>query len=554
MRRTGLRLKFIVLLTSVIVVMLGVFVLWSNNAQQAQAEREMLEKAQILSREMDAVWEFFEVNQHQFNVGENGSDELYCVIAAKAVSKFFTEDSDYVIHYTNLTTRRPSDAPDEFETSALNALHANRDLAEFYGTESGTDEGQVFRYIKPLYVSESCLECHGDPQGELDKFGFPKEGQKVGDIAGAISIVMPIDLYMGGIRSNINQGIFIFALVAVAVFAVIFFGISRLVTKPLREFETAAERIEDGDLSVNLEGIGNRDEIHDLALRFNSMSKQLRNLYENLENQVETRTVQLASANRELEDQRRQLEEANRSLLELSQYKSDFLAIMSHELRTPLTSILAFTEMWEQSCAHKDEEEHAAVQEIQANGQILLNMVDNILEMARVETGKAELILETVDLVDLVSTVEGSLSFLAERRNITFTATVDPNVPLINADWEKLRRIIVNLISNAIKFTKKGGEVDVRVSRSPKGDQVLIAVSDTGIGISEENLEHIFERFTQSDRSSVKRYSGSGLGLAVVKELVEIQGGSIEVTSAHKKGSTFAVSIPMGDNDWEELP
>jgi signal transduction histidine kinase len=512
----------------------------------------MLEKAQILSREMDAVWEFFEVNQHQF-IDENGTDELYCVIAAKAVSKFFTEDSDYVIHYTNLTTRRPSDAPDEFEITALTALHEDRELEEFYGTELDADGRQVFRYVKPLYVSQSCLECHGDPKGELDKFGFPKEGQKEGDIAGAISIVMPIELYMGGIRSNINQGVIIFAIVGVAIFAIIIFGISRLVTRPLQEFETAAQRIEEGDLSVNLEGIGNRDEIHDLALRFNSMSKQLKNLYESLENQVETRTVQLASANRELENQRRQLEEANHSLLELSQYKSDFLAIMSHELRTPLTSILAFTEMWEQASMHKDEEEYAAVREIQANGQILLNMVDNILEMARVEAGKVELTLETVDLVDLITTVEGSLSFLAERRNITFTTVVEHDVPLINADWEKLRRIIVNLISNAIKFTKKGGQVDVRVSFAAERDRVIIVVSDTGIGISEENLRHIFDKFTQSDKSSMKRYSGSGLGLAVVKELVEIQEGSIEVTSAHKKGSTFTVTIPVGDNDWDEL-
>jgi signal transduction histidine kinase len=203
---------------------------------------------------------------------------------------------------------------------------------------------------------------------------------------------------------------------------------------------------------------------------------------------------------------------------------------------------------------HKDEEEYAAVREIQANGHILLNMVDNILEMARVEAGRVELTLETVDLVDLISTIERSLIFLAERRDITFTTVVDTDVPLINADWEKLRRIIVNLISNAIKFTKKGGQVNVHVSLSGKEDKVIIAVSDTGVGISEENLKYIFERFTQSDKSSMKRYSGSGLGLAVVKELVEIQGGAIEVTSVHKQGSTFTVSIPVGDNDWKELP
>ncbi len=551
MKRISLRVKFAVLLLVSIVAMLGLFVSWNYVSQRNQAEREMLEKAQILASEMDAVWKFFEWNQHQFDVDKDGNEGLYCVIAAKSVSKFFTEDTDYVIHYTNLTTRRPADAPDAFEIEALEAMHANPTVTEYYSATTDAQGRQVFRYAKPLYVTDSCLECHGDPAGEPDRFGFSKEGLELGDIAGAISIVMPIDLYMDGISSNINQGILTIGLVGAVLFAIILFGVSRLVTRPLREFETATARIEGGDLDVSLEGIGNRDEIHDLALRFNAMASQLRHLYESLEGQVETRTEQLASVNVELEQRRQQLEEANELLLKASQYKSDFLAIMSHELRTPLTSILAYTELWDEPVPPDMEEERTVIQEIQVNGQILLHMVDNILEMARMEDGRTKLSLEPVDMVDLVNTTEKTLHSLADRRKIKLTTTVSTDVPLFNADWEKLRRIIVNLVSNAIKFTKKGGWVALNVFCSEERDAILIQVSDNGKGISAEELPRIFERFTQAEQSSVKRYAGSGLGLAVVKELVEMMSGSVSVSSEQKNGSVFTVTIPIEKEEWE---
>ncbi|MEG2025997.1 MAG: DUF3365 domain-containing protein [Gordonibacter sp.] len=122
MKRVSLRLKFAVLFVVVIAAVLGVSIIWSTFTQQKQAEKEMLEKAQILAQEMDAVWTFFETNQHQFKTDEDGNYELYCVIAAKSVGKFFTSETDYIIHYTNLTTRRASDVPDGFELEALNAF------------------------------------------------------------------------------------------------------------------------------------------------------------------------------------------------------------------------------------------------------------------------------------------------------------------------------------------------------------------------------------------------------------------------------------------------
>lgn len=552
MRRISLRLKFGVLFVIVTAAVLGVSGAWSMFSQESQAEKEMLEKAQILTQEMDAVWTFFETNQHQFKTDENGNYELYCVIAAKSVSKFFTSETDYSIHYTNITTRRASDAPDVFETEALTAFIADSSLTEYYSITESDENEQVFRYMQPMYMTESCLDCHGDPLGELDSFGYAKEGKKVDDIAGAISIVMPIDIYMEGVRDTVWQNIAFFGFIILIGFAVIYTGVSRLVTRPIDELENVAERIEEGDLDIDVAHIGKRDEIHDLALRINSMAAQLRHSYENLENQVKSRTEELASANKTLREQRLQLEQANMALLETNQHKSDFFAIMSHDLKTPLTSILAFTEIWEKADTSRDEKERASVQEIRENGQLLLYMVDNILEMAKAEAGKMVFVVEPVDMVDLMNTVEKHLKFLAEKRSIELTTTVEPDVPIIIADWEKLRRIVENLASNAIKYTRHEGKVSIKVRYDAEGDGVIVEVTDTGIGIAKENLPYIFDKYTQIDKSSQKRYNGSGLGLAVVKELAELHGGTVSVQSKHKAGSTFSVFIPSGDNDWRD--
>ena len=193
------------------------------------------------------------------------------------------------------------------------------------------------------------------------------------------------------------------------------------------------------------------------------------------------------------------------------------------------------------------------MKEVKENGQLLLQMVNNILEMARVEAGRNEL---SVEPFDDVWTSSGwwkrSLGFLAERRSISLSTVVRPDVPIITADWEKIRRIVENLASNAIKFTRKGGSVRIEVSYQGETERLAIAVSDTGIGIKEEDLSIIFERFAQSDRSAYRRYGGSGLGLAVVKELVEMHGGSIEVESVYKQGSTFTVFIPTESGQGEE--
>jgi signal transduction histidine kinase len=545
-----IQFKISVLLIVLLMVSVAFNAAWSSTSQIRQAEKEMLEKTQILDQEMRAVWDFIDINQHRIDTDSNGEynfKNIYCAIAGKSVAKLFMQQNDYEIRYVSFTPRYSSAYPDEFEAVALNEFNRSTGIVEYYDITTFSDR-DVFRYASPIRVKESCLSCHGEPAGELDVTGHAKEGLKVGDLAGAMSIIMPIDLYMENINTNILQQSVSFFLISAATIAIVYAAISLVVTRPLRRMEKTIEQMESGNLNISFDGTGSSGEIRDLERKFQSMAQQLRSLYNNLEGEVDDRTHQLAEANRVLDEQRINLERANEMLKNENQYKSDFLATMSHEFRTPLTAILAIADIWEHSSAFMSERDADTVKELKENGTILLNMVNNILEVARIDAGRIEMDYEFVDMVDLISIVESATRPLAERRDIKFTTVVAPDVPLIRADWEKLRRIVENLTSNAIKFTKRGGEVSISVRYEVVDDgRIAIAVSDTGIGIKAEDIPLVFEKFVQLDKSAFRRYNGSGLGLTVVKDLAEAHQGTIEVVSEFKQGSTFTVRIPVNN-------
>jgi len=543
-----LRTRFIILLVGILAVSLLMNVGWIGITQEKQAVKEMHEKAYVLSQQMNAVWEFMVINQDIINYDANGEynfKRLHCSLVGKSIGKLFGKKTGYTVRYTNFNPRNKADTPDDFELEALALFDKDKNVTEFYKVTEyeGKD---TFRFTAPMRIEKNCLECHGDPAGELDILGFPKEGWKIGDLAGAVSIVMPIDMYTENIHSNVVKQVAYIFLLTLFLVLLIFYAMSKLVTKPLSQLKVAMEHVKTGDLKVDLEDIDAQGEIRELADHFEVMTEELQNLYNDLENKVELRTQDLARAKDILESQRIQLEEANRRLKEDNQYKSDFLAIMSHELRTPLTSIIAFAEVLERGKSLKTEKEQRVVQEIKGNSQILLSMINNILEMARLEAGKKELILEPIDLVDVINAVESVIEPLVEKKDISFSSIVHRDVPLIEGDRESLRRIVENLISNAMKFTPKDGEIKVWVAYDGDKNEVLINVHDNGIGIRKEDQPYIFEKFVQSDTSIQRQYNGSGLGLALAKELAELHGGWISVVSELGQGSLFTVGIPAG--------
>ncbi|MDR0501394.1 MAG: DUF3365 domain-containing protein [Coriobacteriales bacterium] len=483
-----LRLRSMILPAVMAALLLVVITIWRSYVQHEQIEREMLETTQVLGTEMSAVWDFMERNQIQFVRHEDGTYNLYCVVAAKAVAKIFTNKSDdFVIRYTNISTRKPDDAPDEFEARALNALASDPQLGAYF--ELVTEDEPAFRYVEPLYFKESCLECHGQPAGELDIMGYPKEGKNVGDLAGAASIIMPAQTYVNNMQMNIITESIIFAVLLLFGLLIIFWSGQRL----------AAARM-------------------------------------------------------------RGLEEVNRQ-------QSSFLTIMSHEIRTPLTSILAFADIWQSTHKPRNAEEESIMREMRISSQILLAMVNNILETARADAGRLELMREPVEVCDLLGATRAQMSFLAEKKQVHITVSIAQDMPVVLIDEEKVRRILENLISNAIKFVSEHGNILVSASYDFRNKELLLSVSDDGCGISLEDQPHIFDRFVQGHEvehslhslhnlhqgahKPVHSHSGSGLGLAVVKELAELHGGSVHLKSnaQNEHGSTFIVRLPASYED-----
>ena len=571
--RYGIRFKIAVSIGVIMVALMAVDILWNLSLQNAQAENEAREKAEVLASEMRAAWDFVDMNQDVINRAEDGTfrtKHLVCVVAAKSISMLFTTETDYSIRFTNDTPRQAANAPDEFEQEALAAFNADPERKAFWRVVDAGDGTRVFRYTEPLYVTESCLECHGDPVGELDQYGYPKEGMQVGQVGGAMSITEPMDIYAAGIQDSMMQQAIMVLFMMVAAFIGLYFVTSRLVLRPIDELRSAAGAVGKGDFNYTLTvpdpGERPRDELAELTGEFDRMARDLEALYADLEGQVRSKTDDLMVLNDMLNYQKRELKVALDRLGDEVAYKNEFFAIVSHELRTPLTSILAYARILnaDDSLAPKTRE---AVGEIESNATLLLNMVNNILVISKHAAKKDELLPEPVDFVDLAQFVRKALVPIAEGKDVRLSCSVAPDVPLSMADWEKLRRILENLVNNAIKYTHRGGFVRLTIGfesgeeanhghgnhpgthvpddedAAPAG-WIVMRVADDGMGIAPEELDQIFELYKQAGQSANRRYRGTGLGLAVVRDLTELHGGTVAVESRVKEGSTLTVRIP----------
>ncbi len=243
----------------------------------------------------------------------------------------------------------------------------------------------------------------------------------------------------------------------------------------------------------------------------------------------------------------RELEQKSRELETASQHKSEFLANMSHELRTPLNAIIGFSEVLsERMFGDLNEKQEEYLKDIYASGTHLLSLINDILDLSKIEAGRME--LELTDF-DLPTAIDSALTLVRERagrRGITLESPVDERLGQVQADERKIRQVVLNLLSNAIKFTPEGGRIEVRAVR--RDGLVEVSVSDTGVGIAPADQEAAFEEFRQVGTSAAKQ-EGTGLGLALCRKFVELHGGTIRVTSQVGVGSTFTFTIPVRHGD-----
>jgi signal transduction histidine kinase len=247
---------------------------------------------------------------------------------------------------------------------------------------------------------------------------------------------------------------------------------------------------------------------------------------------------------RELSEKNRQLEESYAKLKELDRLKSNFLATMSHELRTPLTSVIGYSEMMLEGLGGPltaEQREYLGI--IMEKGENLLQLITSILDISKIEAGRVRLVLAEVDAGQIMRDAVATVLPLARKKGLR-VACEPPSIPRIHADRDKLRQCLVNLCSNAVKFTPAGGTITV-TAEALAGAKVAIRVTDTGIGIAEEHLAKVFDVFYQVDGSSTREYGGAGLGLAIVKSYVDAHGGTVAVRSTPGVGSVFTMTLPV---------
>ncbi|MBI3072907.1 MAG: PocR ligand-binding domain-containing protein [Deltaproteobacteria bacterium] len=274
----------------------------------------------------------------------------------------------------------------------------------------------------------------------------------------------------------------------------------------------------------------------------------------------------------ELQEKNRQLKESYERLKELDKLKSNFLATVSHELRTPLTSVIGYSEMLLEGLAGDlNNEQREYISTIMEKGDNLLQLITGILDISKIESGTLKFSISETRLDEIIESSLSSVRPQAVKGGITLAKAVSADLPPIQADRDKIRQVIVNLLGNAVKFTPKGGRITVSAETIADGDAgmggaqfnpfealaprwVKICVSDTGIGIPKDNLDKVFETFYQVDNSSTREFGGTGLGLSIVKNFVESHGGHVSVDSEVGVGSTFTLVLPVDGKKPEEVP
>jgi signal transduction histidine kinase len=422
--------------------------------------------------------------------------------------------------------------PDNHENEILKEFQNNPDKNEEWEKRQArsSDEYPSIHYYGAIRASGNLANLHFTEE-ERKVYGDLKEN----DLLAVVKIIVSTQ----SIEEDIvwNRAMLIAAALICAILIMIgsYLIVRYVIVKPVKHLKEVSDAISSGELNVRSE-IQTGDEFEDLSHAFNRMLRSLVSMQDRLK-----------KVNTDLDRKVDELAQANMALYESNRLKSDFLATMSHELRTPLNTILGFSEVLLSGDSLADKQQRW-VRNIQTSGDRLLTLINDILDLAKMEAGKMKIRLEEFSIQEVC---EGMLTMfrpLAEKKNIDLRTQVDPGIPLLRQDMAKINQILSNLLSNAIKFTPEGGRVLIKAQAEAPGDaakSLILTVSDTGVGIVPEEQELVFEKFRQSGNPLTREHAGTGLGLSIVRELCKLLGGEVTLQSELGRGSTFQVRLPL---------
>jgi len=411
-------------------------------------------------------------------------------------------------------------------------------LDKFLSDEQKKEESRqvpkekAYYYYGAVRAVPSCIECHASAERmEAARKGSGEKAEPALQ-AGKLMAIVRVRLSTQAIEDGFHTNRAVLISFAIGTSLLIIAGsyliIRYVIVKPVKHLKEVSEAIATGELNIRSE-IQTGDEFEDLSHAFNRMLRNLTNIQE--------RNKKLIS---DLDRKVDELARVNMALFESNRLKSEFLSTMSHELRTPLNSIIGFSEHL-LAAENLSEKQHRYAGNIMTSGQRLLALINDILELAKLEAGKMRLHPEPVNPAQVCEHAVAIFRPQAEKKNIDINVVVDSDGPVVRQDAGKLHQILTNLISNAVKFTPEGGRVTVKAASD--GNDLVFTVSDTGVGISPEEQDLIFEKFRQAANPMTREQGGTGLGLSIVRELAKLLRGDVSLHSELGRGSVFTVRV-----------
>lgn len=567
LRKLRLGTQFTLLLT---LIFLGGIILSGITLSQAmyhKAEDEVSTKAEILTQTMNAVRSYTSERiapllQQQLATSPKFISETVPAYSALEVFKNFRsqpEHQNYIYREATLNPTNPRDKADEFEANLVQQFRDSPTLQKLSGYRN-LDGVNLFFTARPLAIKKaSCLQCHSTPEAapksQIASFGSEGGfGWQLNEIVAAQTIYVPSDQVFQRGQHHLGLTIGIFASIFAAVVLLINRLLKQRVIHPLNQLTAIARNLTTDTITPEqvsefntpkITKVARRgDEPGQLARSFQHMAQEVARREQTLSQAVEQRTAQLADSMKTAQQAKAQAEEANAT-------KSKFLANMSHELRTPLNAIIGYSEILvEEMTDLKVPSLIPDVQKINGAGKHLLGLINNILDLSKVEAGKVELFLETFAIAPLMQEITDTIYPLIVKNQNQLVVDCPSDIGTMRSDITKLRQSLFNLLSNASKFTENG-TVTLTVER-PEPDRVTFSVSDTGIGMTPQQQSKLFQAFTQADISTTRKYGGTGLGLVISQQFCKLLGGDIQVESQAGVGTTFKMWLPAETTQTEK--
>ncbi len=555
--RLGLRLKIIAYISLVVILTATVLGWFLISRETERLASQLEEKGKVFARNVASASEYGVLTGDE-RIFKNIIDGLmrekdvaYCIIYDSAGRP--------LANTPTLPHEIPGVSPSAAYKVNENALKTDETLTQAFTKD--IRKTPVYDIAEPIVTHKAR-----DLSGEELMFGLDESRPQsvITEKIGVARIGISLDSMNKAIEETrlttlqVTVLVILFAIIGATIFLV------RLIVDPVQQLVAATERVAYGDLDKPVE-ISTNDEIGELGFSFNKMTKDLKRYRTEIEKHSRTLEQTVHERTKALRLMNEELYKTNYELEKVSEHKSQFLANMSHELRTPLNAIIGFSEiLFDQSFGELNEKQSSYAENVVVSGKHLLQLINEILDLAKIESGKMNLQLETFSVASAISEIMDLARGLAVKKEISIRQHLSPTLISLTADRNKFKQIFYNLISNAIKFTPSGGLIEVTTDivgdfeLADDENPVLkrnaeFCVKDSGIGIDKADQERIFQEFQQVDGSYSREHEGTGLGLALTRKLVELHGGSIWLESEKDKGSTFYFTIPLSEKDQEEV-